>query len=73
MNRNFITRKELAGILEVTAETVRRRESDWGLREHRRMIGPRRMDYHRAGALMALRRAGIWPVYADSANGGNGA
>ena len=43
--KKFLTRKELAQLLEVTVDQVRRNERRWGLHKYRRNLNGRSITY----------------------------
>jgi len=55
-NRKFLTRKDIAQMLEVTVEQVRENEVRWGLAPHRRDLNGRCVRYLAKEAIEALRR-----------------
>jgi hypothetical protein len=61
MSRNFINRKEIAAILEVSVDTVRRQEVPWGIHQFRRTISPRQVDYDRERVIAALNARRLLP------------
>lgn len=61
MSRSFITRKEIAAILEVSVDTVRRQERAWGIFEFRRQLSARQIDYRRDAAMRALAALRLLP------------
>jgi hypothetical protein len=64
--RSFITRKEIAAILEVSVDTVRRREVVWGIHIFKREISGRQIDYHAAPTRAKLVKLGLMPHLRDS-------
>ena len=61
MTRRFINRKEIAQLLEVSIDTVRREETRWGIAQFRRNVTKRQVDYVRRYAIDALQRRGLLP------------
>lgn len=60
--RSFITRKEIASMLEVSVDTVVRNESRWGIDKHRRNVSPRQVDYHRSATVLVLAQMKLLPI-----------
>jgi hypothetical protein len=61
MTRRFINRKEIAQLLEVSIDTVRREEIRWGIAQFRRNVTKRQVDYVRRYTMDALQRRGLLP------------
>lgn len=57
----FITRQEIASLLEVSVDTVRRQERAWELKPYILVIGPRRHVLRRAPVMRQLARLGLLP------------
>lgn len=66
--RSFITRKEIAAMLEVSVDTVIRNEERWGIVVFRRNVSPRQVDYHRQGTVAALAQQRLLPQSQDASH-----
>jgi hypothetical protein len=56
---NLSSRKDLATLLGVTVDQVRRNERRWGLDKARRDLNPRCVRYRRTEAMAVLRARGF--------------
>ena len=54
-----ITRKEIAGLISVSVNMVRRKEKKWGLDKCKLEISDRPIEYHRARAMVILERLSL--------------
>ncbi len=56
-----LTRKEIAGLLQVSVKTVERQEEAWGLVKFRRVITRRQIDYDGARVVERLSELRLLP------------
>lgn len=61
-NRQLLTRKDVAGLLEMSVEFVRRNESSLGLNKAKVKVGKRVVRYRRRAVEAVLAAAGILPL-----------
>ena len=59
--REFWTRKEIAQLLDVSVETIRRHENQLGLDKAKFVIGPGSIRYTSSVAATQLKRKGAFP------------
>ena len=59
MSTDNITRAEIARLVDVSKDTVRRNEKEWGIWAYRRQLGPFLIKFRRGPTLTLLKAKGL--------------